>query len=286
VNEFEALLEKLCAASREDFANPYEAFTWPATLPPDRWYMNPGWISLHGTEAWSALDEAARRTLSFHEVVNFFSLNIHGEKALVEGLSRRLYEGESKSITEYLHHFLDEENKHMVYFGGFCQRYAGKIYTDRTVTFPAEYAEGEEEFLFFAKVMIFEELVDVYNVHHARDESIEPLTRTIHRLHHEDEARHLAFGRRQVRRLFERHAPGWDAATLARVRSYLVDYLKMTWAQYYNPDVYRDAGVPEPYRVRESALSHPDRRAHRDLVSRNCLRHLRESGILLEDVAA
>ena len=63
--------------------------------------------------------------------------------ALMEGLARRLYAGGGDSHRlAYLHHFLDEENKHMVCFGGFCTRYAGKIYPDRKVAFPREYARG------------------------------------------------------------------------------------------------------------------------------------------------
>ena len=112
------------------------------------------------------------KRLSFCETVNFFSLNIHGEKRLIEGLARRLYRRGMEDLTAYLHHFLDEENKHMVYFGGFCTEYAGKVYPDRKVAFPREYAAGEEDFLFFAQVLIFEEIVDVYNVHLATDERL------------------------------------------------------------------------------------------------------------------
>ena len=32
----------------------------------------------------------------------------------------------------------------MVYFGTFCNRYAGKIYPERKLAFPREYAPGDD----------------------------------------------------------------------------------------------------------------------------------------------
>src|SRR5207244_844073 len=143
------------------------------------------------------------------EAVNFYSLNIHGEKALLEGLAHRLYQPDLSEVSKYLHHFLDEENKHMVYFGEFCLRYAGKIYRDRKVAFPREYERGEEDFLFFGRVMIFEEIVDYFNRRMGNDERLSTVAREINRLHHSDEARHLTFGRRIVKELFEQWRPSW-----------------------------------------------------------------------------
>jgi hypothetical protein len=42
----------------------------------------------------------------------------------MQGLAARLYRKDLLGVASYLHHFLDEENKHSVYFGGFCTRYA------------------------------------------------------------------------------------------------------------------------------------------------------------------
>jgi hypothetical protein len=251
------LSAQLCEASERKFVNPYEYLEWPETLERERWYTSPELVSLHGTPIWDGLDEPARKRLSFFEAVNFFSLNVHGEKALIEGLAQRLYAGGVEGHSAYLHHFLDEENKHMVYFGGFCGRYAGKVYRDRKVAFPREYAEGEEDFLFFAKVMVFEEIVDVFNVRMSKDERLEPIARRINAIHHLEETRHLAFGRAIAAELFDRHAPRWSAATRSSVAEYLAGYLRATWKEYWNPDVYADAGLPEPYEVARAAFEHP-----------------------------
>jgi len=277
----EETVAALTAASRRKAVDPYAALEWPQTLDRTRYFMSPELISLYGTETWELLDEPARRRLSFWETVNFFSLNIHGERPLVAGLAERLYRDGSEGVDAYLHHFLEEENNHMVYFGGFCRRYAGKVYPDRLLAFPRDYAPGEEDFLFFAQVLLFEEIVDAYNVACARDERLEATARRIHLLHHLDESRHLVFGRRYVAELFERHVGSWSPETLEGVRLHLSAFLAMTWGEYYNPSVYADAGVPgNAYAIREAAFVHPRCRDHRRATTAGCLRYLRETGIL------
>ena len=281
MRRLEATVALLAAASRRQAVDPRARLEWPAAVDRTRYFMSPELVSVYGTETWESLDEAARRRLSFWETVNFFSLNIHGERPLVAGLAERLYRDGREDVEAYLHHFLGEENEHMVYFGGFCRRYAGKVYPDRKVTFPREHAPGEEDFLFFVQALLFEEIVDAYNVGCARDERLEPTARRIHLLHHLDESRHLAFGRRYVAELFARHAGAWSRETLEGVRSHLRAFLAMTWGEYYNPAVYADAGLPgDPYALREAAFAHPRCRDHRRAVTARCLRDLREIGIL------
>ena len=67
----------------------------------------------------------------------------------MQGLAARLYRSDLAEIADYLHHFLDEENKHSVYFGGFCPRYARITAAARSPS----HADGADvdDFLFFAR---------------------------------------------------------------------------------------------------------------------------------------
>ena len=279
MSDLDALVDRLCRISQADAGT----FDWPERIGEDEWCMSPELVSLHGTEAFETLDEAKRRRLAAAEAVNFFSLNIHGERALVAGIAQRLYRAGGVSQERYLHHFLAEENRHMALFGEYCRRYAGKIYADKKVALAAGYTQGEEEFLFFARVLVFEEIVDRYNQVMAQDARLAPIVRRINRLHHRDEARHLAFGRRLVAELFERHAPRWSAGELAHARAELAAYFRTCWSEYYNPDVYRDAGLAEPYSVRSGALSHPARRRHHAELSGAIVEYLVGQGILASE---
>jgi len=198
----------------------------------------------------------------------------------MQGLAGRLYAAQPSEISDYLHHFLDEENKHSIWFGRFCLQYAGRVYADRKVVFPRDYAEGEEDFLFFAKVAIFEEIVDRYNAAMAADDRLVPVARAINANHHADETRHLAFGRSAVVELWERHSRVWPRDTVDGVRTHLAGFVTATWREYYNPEVYRDAGLAEPVAVARAAWSHETQRAHRATMTSRCGRFLADAGIV------
>ena len=188
-------IEKLSRVSTRQRRPMAPVAEWPAKVDHQQWFFSPELISLEGTPEYDALDEAARQRLSFFEAVNFFSLNVHGERSLVEGIAGRLYRPGNEVISRYLHHFLEEENNHMTWFGGFCQRFAGKVYPTKKLVLAREYETGAADFLFFARAVVFEEIVDVYNRRMARDDRLNPLVREINAMHHAEEKRHLAFGR-------------------------------------------------------------------------------------------
>ncbi len=283
-SELPGVVERLCRVSREHYKDPYAELEWPAHVDREQWFTSPELISLYGTPDWAALDEAQQKRLSFFEAVSFYSLNIHGERMLMEGLARRLYRSDTKAYSAYLHHFLDEENKHMVWFGRFCTQYADGPYLEKKLSFPREHAPGEEDLLFFTKVLVFEEIVDVYNRRQAKDERLVPIARDINRLHHFDETRHLGFGRQLVRELWGRHAREWPDDVRARVQDTVASYVAATWREYYCVDAYRDAGLVEPFQVRARALEHDVTREHRREVSAGLSRFLNDTGIVPGEV--
>jgi hypothetical protein len=272
-------VRQLSAASRRAYQNPYEAIEWPATLDREQWFTAPELISLYGTPWWDDLPDAGRKLLSFWEAVNFYSLNIAGERFLMEGIARRLYRPGWEGVAEYLHHFLDEENKHSVWFGTFCQRYAGKVYPDRNVAFPRDDAAGEDDFLFFAEVSVFEEIVDRFNLAMSHDERLVEVARRINANHHAEEARHLVFGRRMVAELWRQWSGQWPAEVVGRIRAHIAGFVTATWRGYYNPEAYRDAGIGDPYAVARGAWEATA--ARRDELTARALRPLTTAGVLV-----
>jgi hypothetical protein len=275
---------RLSQVSEHSYQNPYTALDWPDAVNPEAdWFSTPEYLSLTGTPAWDALPEPGRKRLAFCEAVNFFSLNIHGEKSLMAGLAERLYRKDMLDVAAYLHHFLDEENKHSIFFGGFCARYA-RVYRSRQFAVDeGDLPTDMADFLFFAKTMIFEDIVDHYNWVQARDERLHPVARFINRNHHVEEARHLVFGRQLVTELWQ--AQRWDTQTVAEVREYLAQFIVSSWREYYNPDAYADAGLAAPWDQAEAAWQSEHQRAHRRAVTARCLGFLADTGILPEEPA-
>lgn len=278
---FEQFLADLSAMSEDAFIDPRD-FDWPDELPDGGWYFTPELISIHGTDTWASMDEAARQRLSFFEAVNFFSLNIHGEKFLISEISRRLFGDDDSELSRYLTHFVDEEARHMMYFSGFCRRYAGKIYADRTLHGSDSGDEELDMFLLFARINVFEEIVDHYNRVMARDARLLPFVREINRIHHVEELRHLSFGRRFLANALERHVDDWDAERRAFLREHLGGYLNMVWKQYDNPDVYRDAGIDDAFGVWQAQASSEVAAERRRAIEHKRLSYLRKLELVEE----
>lgn len=282
---FAADLEKLSRASLHNFLGP-GSIHWPECLPEDGWFFTPELISLYGTAAWESLDAGGRRRLSFYEAVNFFSLNVHGEKYLVSEVARRLYTGNEPQMDRYLLHLVEEEAKHMMYFSSFCLRYAGRVYPDRTLTL-ADASTGSDDLqdpvqqlLLFARIYLFEEIVDEFNRTMATDERLVPVVRRINHLHHIEEARHLAFGRKYLAHALAQLAESLDGGRRRQVREHLDGYRQMVWAQYYNPDVYADTGIPDSLAIRTRALTAPFGRQRRRQLEEKRLDLLRRLDLL------
>ena len=274
------VVEGLCKVSEKHYINPFDQLKWPETVDRNNWFTSPELISIEGTPLWNSLDESQRKYLSFFEAIGFYSINIHGERMLIEGLASRLYRKDNYGVTPYLHHFLDEENKHMIYFGRFCNLYANGPYPEKKLKFTQEFEEGEEDFLFFSKVMIFEEIVDIFNRKQGKDERLHPLAKEINWIHHFEETRHLGFGREFVKVLWNSHRSKWSDHVLNRVRKTIGDYIIATWKEYYNPKVYKDANLPDPFAIRKMALSHPNCIKRRAEISKPLMQFLSKTKIL------
>lgn len=294
VEPLESLVERLCVSSRTRIHNVYEYVDWPEHVDYEvDWFMSPELCTLYGTELWELLDERARKRLAFYETVNFFSLNIRGESSLMQGLANRLYHHRNRGTSSYLHHFLDEENKHSVLFGTFCERYAKKVYPDRKFI-SGSFADDsiENDFLFYVRVLIFEELVDFYNSYMSRDARLHELSIAINRNHHLEEARHLAFGRRMCADLFQEFSARSTPEQIANMRAYLQQFVTTTWREYYNPSVYQDAGladilrgrtpIDDPWSIQQFAWDHEQGKKRRREVSARCATFLHRTGILME----
>jgi hypothetical protein len=280
-------VEKLCEASRKvypDLRDSYETIAWPSAIDHSSYYFSPELMSLAQTKFLDELDESARQRLSFFEAVNFFSLNIHGEQALMREVRQHMNRGQSE-ITPYLQHLLDEENTHMMCFSKFCMRYAGKIYANRAIPFPRrKFTPEQEDFLGFARILIFEEIVDAYNQAMASDERLVPIARQINRLHHRDEIRHLAFGREVTSVLFKKVVLTSDASELAVLRAYLNDYIQLTWRTYYNHHAYQDAdpslSIDQAITLSETAFHSAAAKAHRQRLSHRLVAYLFRAAIM------
>ncbi|WP_329146669.1 diiron oxygenase [Streptomyces niveus] len=280
--EFRALLDRLSDKATEDYYNPFTTFDWPETIPTDEFWMSPELLTVHGTDVMDALTPRQLLDLSRWESVHFYSLNVHGIRDLLIEVMRRVHTPGFRAPSEFFHHFIGEENDHMWFFATFCLKYADRIYPDKKLRLPEPpHDPAVENFLVFVRILVFEQIVDHYNVRLAGDERLHPTIRHINRLHHQDESRHIAFGRRLVELLWKRLcAAEPDEAVRRATGDYVGRYLTTMMESFYSPAVYRDAGIPDGFAVRKRLLAHPARHTAHAQVLRKTTDFLTRIGVL------
>ena len=280
----EKILRKLIDASIEKYYNPYEEFVWPDRLDENSLWMSEDLLSIHGTPYMDTLNERQIWKLSKWESINFFSFNVHGIRELILHVLSRIHNAGFEETSEYFHHFIGEENEHMWFFAQFCKRYGGKIYFTRRLQFPS-FEEGDiQNFISFAKILISEQIGDFYNVHMKDDEQLHPIVRKINRIHHEDESRHISMGLRVVKTLYQEIAEKYSKDVLKSIEEYLRKYIQFFLHSFYNPNVYKDAGLPEPYELRRNLIDHPARKEFHRKVLKNTRHFFRTNNIIKEEI--
>ncbi|MFF2806302.1 diiron oxygenase [Streptomyces sp. NPDC058000] len=278
-DRFLEVLARLSEKSVEDYYNPYQQFDWPERLDEDRLWMSPELLTVHGTRHADELGEDTLRRLSKWESVSFYSLNVHGIRELLIEVVGRIHTPGFEVPSDFFHHFIGEENEHMWFFAEFCRRYGGKIYGSTALRADSAWEPEAENFLVFARILFFEELVDHYNTKMAQDATLCDTIRQVNRLHHQDESRHIAFGRELVALLHTRMRQALRAERLAEVEAYLKRYVVFSVNSLYNPHVYRDAGIADPLGLRNALLADEGRREHERRAIRKPLGFFLKTGI-------
>lgn len=277
------VLRRLCDLSVEHAYDPYREFEWPAALPDRRLWMSADLLSVHGTRYIDDLSEDQLWALSRWELVNFFSFNVHGIRELMLHVLSCIHNTGYEVTSEYFHHFLDEENKHMWFFAEFCKRYGGKIYFTQKMQFPTFLEDDIQTFVAFAKILISEQISDFYNLRMMRDDGLPAMVQKLNRVHHEDESRHIAMGRRVVRAMYDQIAEKYPAETCRRIEGYIRRYMDFFVQSFYNPSAYRDAGLQDPYEWRRRLINDPARTEFHKRVFRKTLQFFRSCDLFLEE---
>lgn len=281
---FASRLEKLIHLSRERYVNTFAEIEWPDTIPENEWWLSPELLSVHGTEFAETMSESQLKLLSKWECINAFSLNVEGERELISALSAQLYAPDLPHIESYIHHFIDEENKHLWFFAEFCRRYGGKLYSSKKMGVADErFCREMDFFLLFARIFIFEEIGGYYNVIAGGDERVSPFVRTIHQIHHADEARHITFGRAILAQSKEIAFGAAEPAEREAAVAHLQRFLRISIEALYQPAMYRDSGIEGGVAMRRQLLAHPAKREHHaSALLKRPLKFMNEIGIRLE----
>lgn len=263
-----ATVDRLTALSIRNKTNPFLDIAWPESLPEDVMWMPHKLMTVHGTQAGATLTPEQLLRLSKWESIWFYSFNVHGERHLLRDVLNCMHSPGYEDVSDYMHHFVCEENNHSWFFSNFCTRYGGKVYVDKRSQFQAQPLKpAANAFLIFARILILEEMLDYYNVIIAADEAVPAVIRELNALHHYEEARHMAFGRAIVADLFDKARKNCTDEDIDECRAYLDRYIGWCLDSLYYPAMYRDAGIADAYQFRNAVMADPGRQSHHDAMT-------------------
>lgn len=261
-------IDRLIVASDSGTADtsPFQRVSFVQRLDPDRWPLPEPMISLYHHPVYATLSDAQRWRLALLEAVNFFSINIHGERALVTGLVQRLFRNsahwDSTAASRYLQRFIHEENSHSYMMAEYCVRYGGRVLPDATFSRARPPSSATlADLLFFGRTFVLENFLAFLNSQAMRDPDVDPCTRAVHRVHHGDEARHLAFDRAVLTTITEQLRAEQGSEALTTVGAQLNQYAQLSLRRLYSGSLYAQIGLENSVQLAQEARHQPGRQA-------------------------
>lgn len=260
---------KLINASEKKKFDPFNRVDYQEKLSGDRLQFPERFLSLYDLPIYADLNDEQRWQLSLLEAINFFSVNIHGEQALVAAMEPRLYRnkrvGEDPVSSKYMQRFIHEENSHTYMLAEYCLRYHGSIMPDRSFAVEQPDLSPEtEDLLFWGRVYILESYLGFINQSAKNDPDVDNTAAQVHEFHLIDEARHKAWDKVMIEENLHRAKEKKLDAELQTVKDLMANYQEYIYQSSANPTVYRALGLENGMSLRAEVIDCQERK---DLLS-------------------
>jgi hypothetical protein len=251
----EQTADRLLQASLRHSYDPVTEIDWDAPLAPDLFFLPPHRSSLYGTPLWDDLGHQQRVELTKHEVASVASIGIWFETILMQMLVRHFYDQDPTSRhAQYALTEIADECRHSIMFGRMIEKFGCRPYRvgpgnhllGRLLKATASGAH------MFSAILIAEEVLDALQRETAADETVQPLVRTVSRIHVVEEARHVRYAREELARQVEIAGP----ARLAYSRLLIGRAAYLIAGGLVHPLVYAAVGI-DPARGRAAARANP-----------------------------
>jgi hypothetical protein len=278
VNDREATAERLLRSSLDHSYEPGIDIDWEAPLVDGAWGIPEHRVSLYGTELWDGLTDEQKRTLSVHELCSVARIGLWFEMILMQMLLRYSYDRDPRrQHIQYALTEIADECRHSIMFAKMTERYGVPDYGPRTLTHELgrlfkTIGSGPA---MFAGTLFVEEILDQLQREAMRDDSVQPLTRMVNKIHVTEEARHVRYAREELMRIM----PRTNAAERVYARYASARIAFVVARNLIHRDVYRSVGI-DPKVGRKAALANPHHREMLRWSARKLVPFLREQGII------
>ncbi|KAA6212101.1 diiron oxygenase [Streptomyces albofaciens JCM 4342] len=251
--------QRLLNASAARSYDPAADIDWSAPLLDDAWFWPPERLALYGTPLWERMDHRQRLELSRHEAAHMAQMGHWFELAIIRMLARHLMNRDVLDARAfYALTEMGDETRHITMFGRLLATLGCPVHrvpAHIRLPFPPA-AAAFQDITTFTSALIIEEVLDRLQREAAQDERVQPLVRSVCRLHVAEEARHVSFARAELREAVTHASRGrlaFHRLLTALVASHTVPPL-------LRPDRYGDLGLA-PGEARRQARHNPHHRA-------------------------
>jgi hypothetical protein len=276
--ERERSAERLLNTSLRHQYDPIAEIDWEADPLPGVFWLPPYRSSLYGTDLWHAMTLEQQVELTKNEVASAASAGIWFETILMQMLIRHYYDQDpTSSHAQYALTEVADECRHSIMFGRLIARLGGSRYpASRRDQFLGRFlkttATGAH---MFAAILIAEEILDAFQREIMADDTLQPLIRTVARIHVVEEARHVKYAREELPRQVERASRAgmaYSRVVIGRAANSIVSRL-------VHPDLYRAVGL-DPKVGRAAAMKNPNFRATLRWAGQRATSYLGELGLI------
>jgi hypothetical protein len=274
----ERTAERLLRSSLDHSYEPSIDIDWDAPLVEGKWGLPQHRSSLYGTELWDGLTEEQRRTLTIHEVCSVARIGLWFEMILMQMLLRYAYDRDPRrQHIQYALTEIADECRHSIMFARMTERYGVPDYAPKAVTHNLGRLFKTVGYgpAMFAGTLFVEEILDQFQRESMRDDSVQPLSRMVNKIHVTEEARHVRYAKEELMRIM----PKTNRAQLA-IGQYLSSRIAFVVARnLIHPDVYASVGI-DPEVGRKAALANPHWQESLRWSARKLVPFLREQRII------
>jgi len=257
---YQVMARKLINGSEKKKYDPFNRVNYQETLSGDRWQFPEEFLSLYNSPIYGDLSDEQKWRLSLLEAVNFFSVNIHGEQALVSAMEPRLYRdkraGEDPISSQYMQRFIHEENSHTYMLAEYCLRYNGSVFPDRSYAVENPHFSPEvDDILYWGRIYTLESYLGFINQTAFNDPELDTTAHQVHKYHFIDEVRHKAWDKVMIEENLRRAKLKNLSSELQAVKKLLATYQEYIYQSSCNPAVYRALGLENGLQLRTEAIA-------------------------------
>ncbi|AOW91668.1 hypothetical protein BFN03_00475 [Rhodococcus sp. WMMA185] len=255
VSDREEIARRLLASSARKSYDPMVEIDWEAPIPEDKFGLTPEWSTLYGTALWDEMTDEQKIELTKHEAASIASVGLWFEILLMQMLLRDIYGRDKYSrhvqfaLTE-----IADECRHSVMFARAGERLGMPSYGPHPLVhkFGRIWGSSYKGANAYASVMAAEAILDMMQRDFMKDERVQPLTRTVSKIHVVEESRHIRFAREEVARRIE--GAGWLRLQYERINTAASVYIIMK--SLVRRGVYENVGL-DPKRAKTEAKRNP-----------------------------